>query len=179
MIGPVTYTACRYVISTFLLVVYKVLVHSRLAVSSRYQLVDEKATRQDENSWKSFSNLIFWSFIQAVVGTGSYFIDHNLTLSSCLSLWNYTILPGGFTLQQIGLINVSAGKTSFITGMYVVFVPILEYFTPGFGTQLSVTTWIAALTSLGGLFLLSGCGEAQVLNYLRDLTLELFAFEIV
>jgi hypothetical protein len=78
MIGPVTYTACRYVISTFLLVVYKVLVHSRLAVSSRYQLVDEKVTRQDENSWKSFSNLIFWSFIQAVVGTGSYFIDHNL-----------------------------------------------------------------------------------------------------
>jgi len=61
----------------------------------------------------------------------------------------------------------------------VVFVPILEYLTPGFGKQLSVTTWIAALTSLGGLFLLSGCGEAQVLNYLSVLTLELFAFEIV
>eukprot|EP01036_Dinobryon_divergens_P024934 gene24934-33429_t len=138
MIGPVTYTACRYVVSTFLLLLYKVLVHSRIAVSSRYVLVGEKVSKQDENSWKEFYNLMFWSSIQAVVGTG------------------------GFILQQIGLIDVSAGKTSFITGMYVVFVPILEYFTPGFGTQLTISRWIAALTSLGGLFLLSGCGESQV-----------------
>ena len=70
MIGPVTYTACRYVVSTFLLLVYKVLVHSRIAVSSRYVLVGEKLSNQDGNSWKDFYNLMFWSSIQAVVGTG-------------------------------------------------------------------------------------------------------------
>ena len=70
MIGPVTYTACRYVVSTFLLLLYKVFVHSRIAVSSRYVLVGEKVSKQDENSWKEFYNLMFWSSIQAVVATG-------------------------------------------------------------------------------------------------------------
>lgn len=71
IIGPVTYTACRYIVSTFLLVVYKVLVHSRIAVNSRYVLVGEKVFKQDENSWKEFYKLMFWSSIQAVVGTGT------------------------------------------------------------------------------------------------------------
>ena len=65
-------------------------------------------------------------------------------------------------MQQVGLESVSAGKTSFITGMFVVFVPILEYFTPGFGIQLNLQRWIAALVSLAGLYLLSGCAEEHV-----------------
>jgi len=70
---------------------------------------------------------------------------------------------GGATLQQMGLVTVSAGKTAFITGMFVVFVPIFEYFIPGFGHQLTPSSWAMALVSMVGLYLLTGCAEEEVL----------------
>eukprot|EP01034_Spumella_vulgaris_P028608 gene28608-35494_t len=64
--------------------------------------------------------------------------------------------------MQIGLVTVSAGKAGFITGMYVVFVPIVEYLVPGFGTHLSWKSWVAALLCLLGMYLISGCAEQAV-----------------
>eukprot|EP01031_Cornospumella_fuschlensis_P035311 gene35311-42788_t len=68
----------------------------------------------------------------------------------------------GSILQQIGLVTVTAGKTGFITGMYVVIVPIVEHLTPGFSSSLSVRAWVAAGLSFIGLFLLSGCAGHEV-----------------
>jgi drug/metabolite transporter (DMT)-like permease len=56
------------------------------------------------------------------------------------------------SLQQIGLVYTTAGKASFITGLYVVIVPLLGLFLkqrPGSGT------WIGAVLAVFGLYLLS------------------------
>ena len=72
---------------------------------------------------------------------------------------------GASLTQQIGLQSVTAGKTGFITGMYVVFVPIAEHFIPGLGNNdepLPSSAWMSAIASLVGLYFLSGCAEAEV-----------------
>ena len=58
----------------------------------------------------------------------------------------------GASLQQAGLVYTTAGKAGFITGMYVIIVPILGLFWklyPGAGT------WIGAFIATIGLYLLS------------------------
>lgn len=66
---------------------------------------------------------------------------------------------GGSIFQQLGLLTVTAGKMSFITGSYVVFVPICEHLLPCIKSRLSVWIWISAVISVIGMFFLSGCLE--------------------
>ncbi len=56
------------------------------------------------------------------------------------------------TLQQIGLIETTAGKAAFITGLYIVLVPILGMF---FKQRVGIFTWIGAVTAVVGLYFLS------------------------
>ena len=49
------------------------------------------------------------------------------------------------------------GKGAFITGMYVIFVPICERLLPGFGNKLNLKTWFSAIIGLIGAYMLSGC----------------------
>lgn len=61
-------------------------------------------------------------------------------------------LTGGVTFQQVGLQTTTAGKAGFITGLYVVLVPIAGLL---FGQRSTVFIWIGAVLSLAGLYLLS------------------------
>ena len=56
------------------------------------------------------------------------------------------------SLQQAALLYTTAGKAGFITGLYVVIVPILGLF---WNQRPSAGTWGGALLSAAGLFLLS------------------------
>ena len=56
------------------------------------------------------------------------------------------------SLQQLGLIYTTAGKAGFITSLYIVFVPILGIFLK---QKTHFKTWIGALTSIAGLYMLS------------------------
>lgn len=58
----------------------------------------------------------------------------------------------GATLQQVGLLYTTAGKAGFITGLYLVIVPILGLF---FRQRTDAGTWLGAATALAGLYLLS------------------------
>lgn len=58
----------------------------------------------------------------------------------------------GINLQQIGLISSTAGKGGFITGLYVVIVPILGIV---FGQKAGTGVWIGAALATVGLYLLS------------------------
>ena len=61
-------------------------------------------------------------------------------------------LFAGASLQQIGLVYTTAGKAGFITGLYVIIVPILGLIwkqQPGIGT------WLGAFMAAIGLYLLS------------------------
>jgi drug/metabolite transporter (DMT)-like permease len=77
------------------------------------------------------------------------------------------LLYGGASLQQFGIVYTTAGKAGFITGLYVIIVPILGLFwkmRPG------ATAWAGAALGIIGLFLLSvteqltmGLGDSLVL----------------
>jgi len=58
----------------------------------------------------------------------------------------------GVSLQQVGLKTTTAGKAGFITGLYVVFVPIVGIFL---GHRTNLYTWLGVLLSATGLYLLS------------------------
>lgn len=70
------------------------------------------------------------------------------------------VLFAGATLQQQGLIYTTAGKAGFITGMYVVLVPVLGRFL---GQRVGLGTWAGAVLALAGLYLLS-VGESLSVN---------------
>ncbi|MCR3758930.1 DMT family transporter [Clostridium felsineum] len=57
----------------------------------------------------------------------------------------------GTTFQQIGLIHTTVGKAGFITGLYIVIVPILGVFLK---QKLGINSWIGALFALIGLYFL-------------------------
>ncbi|MCX6268116.1 MAG: DMT family transporter [Bacteroidetes bacterium] len=71
------------------------------------------------------------------------------------SLMTGLLLFGGVAFQQLGLQQTTAGKAGFITGLYVVFVPIAGLL---FGQRSHTTIWIGAMLSLAGLYLLSMTG---------------------
>lgn len=70
------------------------------------------------------------------------------------------LLFGGTTLQQWGLRYTTAGNAGFITGLYVVFIPLILAF--GWRQRLKRTIWLAAVCSAAGLFLLSTEGKFTI-----------------
>jgi drug/metabolite transporter (DMT)-like permease len=72
-----------------------------------------------------------------------------LLLGGCLT--GLAIFAGA-SLQQVGLVYTTAGKAGFITGLYVVIVPILGLF---FGQKPGIGTWVGAVLAATGLYFLS------------------------
>lgn len=63
-----------------------------------------------------------------------------------------TVLFLGATFQQGGLVYTDAGKAGFITGFYIILVPILGLFIK---QRTSLFTWIGAIVAIIGLYFLS------------------------
>jgi len=63
-----------------------------------------------------------------------------------------TILFLAASLQQIGLIYTTAGKAAFITGLYIVLVPLLGIFLK---QHIQKSTWAGVLLAVVGLYFLS------------------------
>jgi len=68
------------------------------------------------------------------------------------------LLFGGSALQQAGLSTTTAGSAGFITGVYVVLVPL--FLAIFWRTKIPLINWLAALAALGGTYLLSTGGQA-------------------
>jgi len=62
------------------------------------------------------------------------------------------VMFAGASFQQIGLLHTTAGKAAFITGLYVVMVPLAGLFR---GDKLGPGGWAGAVLALIGLYLLS------------------------
>ena len=71
-----------------------------------------------------------------------------------------TVLFLGANFQQGGLVYTDAGKAGFITGFYVILVPILGLFIK---QKTSLLTWLGAVVAVVGLFFLS-VNEALDIN---------------
>jgi len=59
---------------------------------------------------------------------------------------------GGASFQQMGLVRTTASNAGFITGLYVLIVPILGLF---WNQRPGAVTWIGATLAAGGLYFLS------------------------
>lgn len=62
------------------------------------------------------------------------------------------ILYTGATLQQVGLNYTTVGNASFITGLYMVFVPIIGIFLKH---KIGKNSWVGVILAIIGLYLLS------------------------
>jgi len=58
----------------------------------------------------------------------------------------------GATFQQLGLVYTTAGKAGFVTGLYVIIVPLLGMI---WGDRAPAQTWLGAVFAVIGLYLLS------------------------
>jgi drug/metabolite transporter (DMT)-like permease len=65
----------------------------------------------------------------------------------------------GAWLQQFGLCYTTAGKAGFITGLYVVFVPLIGIFL---GQRYGLGTWAGAGLAIAGMYLLSVTGSMSM-----------------
>ena len=66
---------------------------------------------------------------------------------------------GGASLQQVGLVYTTAGNAGFITGLYVVIVPIMGLL---WRQRTNAGTWAGALMAAAGLYLLSVSATFQI-----------------
>ena len=69
------------------------------------------------------------------------------------------ILFAGASLQQVGLQFTTAGKAGFITGLYVVLVPIMGILLK---TNTGKATWFGAFLAASGLYLITVTGRLQI-----------------
>jgi drug/metabolite transporter (DMT)-like permease len=87
------------------------------------------------------------------------------------------VLAGGYLAQTVGLTMTSPGNAGLITGLFVVFTPLLNRL---FGAPIRWWTWAAALVSLVGLVALTGGPSGIGLGDLLVLACAvLFALHIV
>jgi drug/metabolite transporter (DMT)-like permease len=70
-----------------------------------------------------------------------------------------SVLFGGSSLQQLGLVTTTAGNAAFITSLYVVLVPILGALM---GRKIGSRGWIAAVLAVSGLYLISVRGGLSI-----------------
>lgn len=97
--------------------------------------------------------IIFRNGLKAIPAGG-------LKASRPLSIWKAGIIAGvvlfcGASLQQVGIVNTSAGKAGFITGLYVIIVPIIGIFKHQKAGKL---VWAGAILALAGMYFLSITG---------------------
>ena len=62
-----------------------------------------------------------------------------------------TVLFLASTFQQMGMVETSSGKAAFITGLYIILVPLLGLFIK---KKVGAIVWLSAVLALTGLFLL-------------------------
>jgi drug/metabolite transporter (DMT)-like permease len=67
-------------------------------------------------------------------------------------------LAAGYALQTYGLQSTEPGTAGLITGLFIVFTPLLEGFL---GFRVPLRTWVAVLAALAGTALLAGFGAGS------------------
>jgi drug/metabolite transporter (DMT)-like permease len=85
--------------------------------------------------------------------------EHNLKHLIFYGAAGGILLYLGASLQQIGIVYTSAGKAGFITGIYVIIVPILGIF---FKHKAGWKRWLGAVLSITGLYFLSVRGNIKI-----------------
>jgi len=72
------------------------------------------------------------------------------------------LLAAGYALQTAGLERTTVSSAGFITGLYVVFTPLLALLV--FRTRIGGAVWLGVLLAVAGLALLTGVGAGDPLG---------------
>ena len=94
------------------------------------------------------------------------------------SFFSGILLFTASTLQQIAMVKASAGKAAFITGLYVILVPIIGIF---FGHKTRRNLWIGAVLAILGLYFLTDFrnGSIQISDVLLFLCAIFWALHVL
>jgi drug/metabolite transporter (DMT)-like permease len=88
------------------------------------------------------------------------------------------ILTAGMLLQQWGMVYTTAGRAGFLTGVYVVFVPLIGLF---FRNKTEWPTWLGMVMALSGLYFMAQIDSDEI--FIGDLLVLgsslLFALHII
>jgi drug/metabolite transporter (DMT)-like permease len=82
------------------------------------------------------------------------------TSGAAISVILGLLLAAGYALQTEGLARTTVSSTGFITGLYVIFTPLLALVL--FRQRIGAAAWIGVAVSVIGLALLSGIHEGSV-----------------
>lgn len=117
-----------------------------------------------------------------------YFSREKSTYEQIRARKNQVILGGfvcgafmmlGSNLQQVGLVTVSAGKSGFITAIYIVMVPLLSIFL---GKKLTLKTIFCCTLAMVGFAFLSlrgGLGNVTSGDIITLISAVFFAYQII
>jgi drug/metabolite transporter (DMT)-like permease len=157
-IGPLTYNACRFTISSILLLVFRPWLQS--VTDSEY----ENVSTDDANYEKHRDNSLLID--TSPDNSGIDELSTRTNVSQLKLLWFWGTICGlanflGSVLQQESLVSIPVATCGFITGSYVIAVPICEMFIPGRSAHIYCQSWVAAVASVIGMYFISGCGSAE------------------
>ncbi len=108
--------------------------------------------------------VVFLFLICPIMEAKKYSFRESLTKWADPKLWKAGILCGlalfvAASLQQIGLVSTDAGKSGFITAMYIVLVPVLGIFL---GHRIPKAAVLSVVLAVAGLYLLSAMGPSGI-----------------
>ena len=91
------------------------------------------------------------------------------------------LLFGAISFQQVGLRHTTASNAGFITGLYVIFIPLILALPRAGGRVPRPAVWVAAGMAAAGLFLLSTGGTLRLAegDALELACAVLFAFHVI
>jgi drug/metabolite transporter (DMT)-like permease len=147
-IGPMTFNACRFVLSAVILGTAAPL------FPVRPKLKNEGG---DSGGGSEHTGLLELGSVDKAqlpaLPPGSTCSESNL-------IWAFGIALGilnfvASSLQEVGLQYTSAGKCAFITGLDVVIVPLICLLIPFLDNDMKAHTWVAIAISLAGMYLIS------------------------
>lgn len=93
---------------------------------------------------------VLWFFKKAQSRASLSSIQKKIPLKESCALG--VLMFCGLSLQQVGLVTASASKAGFITGTYVLLVPLFGIFV---ARKVTANVWFAVIIALIGLYLLS------------------------
>lgn len=139
-VGPFTFNGIRFALGSLSLLPLIAVMNRRQAIQAIRDIGNDYTQPKDSPTTAAFPfsrSLLFCGFITGLV----------LFLAA--------------SLQQIGIVYTSAGKAGFITGLYVVLVPIFALIL---GNKTGPATWVGAILAAAGLYFLSAVGSMGTVN---------------
>jgi drug/metabolite transporter (DMT)-like permease len=142
--GPFTYNGIRFALGSLSLLPLIVLLRKR----NKSDIRNKSAIFGKETS-----SAIETAMVARANASGRALLPGSILLG--------TVLFFAASLQQVGMQYTGAGKAGFITGLYVVLVPI---FGIALKHKTGAPTWIGVIAAVFGLYFLSATGGLEAIN---------------